>query len=277
MHNLIILYNPYYQADVIDTHLSLLNDNGKVAFGKIESKIKDMVNEQEEQLSQIYNSVSEESFLQLFLSDYSNLYVAKIIAVTSDDMSSIAPSYYAKNDFNVEQWFIISDIRELVRNDFELVRDRYLANFIAPNNHTFALYGNSYVYPLIVRQKEQINYFLDNDIKHYTDIYKTPEFLEIKNSLINYAFGKWAHYMHPDSMQNIISAEIEYQSNRQNPLYDFTSVAIKYSKTFEKEIYLFMQKLFELLGKRDSRVLEVEYSVQDSKRTIADIATKNQI
>ena len=42
MKNLIILYNPYYQDDVIEQHLKVLIENQKVAFGKVKSKLKNM-------------------------------------------------------------------------------------------------------------------------------------------------------------------------------------------------------------------------------------------
>ena len=41
MKNLLILYNPYYQANVIESHLEVLKSQGAVAFGKIRSKLKD--------------------------------------------------------------------------------------------------------------------------------------------------------------------------------------------------------------------------------------------
>ena len=35
MNNLLILFNPYYQSDVVEQHLKLLIENEKVAFGKV--------------------------------------------------------------------------------------------------------------------------------------------------------------------------------------------------------------------------------------------------
>lgn len=40
MINLLILYNPYYQERVIESHLEVLKSSGKVAFGKVRSKLK---------------------------------------------------------------------------------------------------------------------------------------------------------------------------------------------------------------------------------------------
>ncbi len=134
-----------------------------------------MINSHEAELEQIYESInssdSGDKYLQLFLTDYSNLFVAKVIAVTNEDMSEIAPEYYKEKRLDVEKWFIISDIRELVRNDFECVRDDYLANFTV-SGHTYAVYGNAYVYPLIIKTKQETRYFED-DGKCYPDDYKS--------------------------------------------------------------------------------------------------------
>jgi hypothetical protein len=274
MHNILILYNPYYQNDVIEQHLKILISNGKVAFGKIKSKRRDMINSHEAELEQIYESLnsndSDGKYLQLFLTDYSNLFVAKVIAVTDEDMSEIAPEYYKEKRLDVEKWFIISDIRELVRNDFECVRDDYLANFTV-SGHTYAVYGNAYVYPLIIKTKQETRYFED-DGKFYPEVYKSAEFLEIKRNLIRYCFGRsLINLMHPDSIENIISAEIEYLDNIANPLYDFSSVVVKYSKTMEQEIYAFVKVLMEQLAKIKPSILKIPYEVQGTSFTVSDI------
>ena len=287
MHNILILYNPYYQSDVIEQHLKILISKGKVAFGKIKSRRRDMINSHEAELEQIYESLNlsnqspktpnlapwsleGDKYLQLFLTDYSNLFVAKVVAVTSDDMSEIAPEYYKEKSLNVEKWFIISDIRELVRNDFECVRDDYLANFTA-SGHTYAVYGNAYVYPLIIKIKQETRYFEDES-KFYPDVYKSAEFLEIKRNLIRYCFGRsLINLMHPDSIENIISAEMEYLDNIANPLYDFSSVVVKYSKTMEQEIYAFVKVLMERLAKIKPSILKIPYEVQGTSFTVSDI------
>ncbi|GAA7675395.1 hypothetical protein HpMMM65_11240 [Helicobacter pylori] len=146
MNHLLILYNPYYQQDVIHQHLSVLQEKSQVGFGKIRSKLNDQ--EKQDSLEEIYKATNEENFLQLFLTDYANLFVAKVIKVSKDIDEGLIPSYYKEKNLEVEDFFVISDLRELVREDFSLLRDQFLANFIAPNNHTYAIYGNNYVYPL---------------------------------------------------------------------------------------------------------------------------------
>ena len=53
MNNLVILYNPYYQSDVIEQHVQVLINKEQVAFGKIRSKIKAVEHEFTDELNAI--------------------------------------------------------------------------------------------------------------------------------------------------------------------------------------------------------------------------------
>lgn len=100
MNNLLILYNPYYQDNVIKEHLQILHDKGQVAFAKVKSKINDQNNSFEKDLDEIYTSASKDSPLQLFLSDYANLFVAKVTKVSKSlDDENLLPSYYKEKNF----------------------------------------------------------------------------------------------------------------------------------------------------------------------------------
>ena len=275
MKNLIILYNPYYQNDVIDQHLKLLIKNGKVAFGKIKSKLKASDISNEIDIESFYQNINSKNYLQLFLTDYSSCFVAKVVQVTSEDLSFYAPSYYQDKRLDVEKWFLITDIREIVRDDFKTIRDDILANFTTPTfgNHTYAIYGNSYVYPLTVEMKEEKSYFdCDKDVKYYPDVFKSEQYLNIKQNLIKYSFGeKYINHLHPNSIDNIVSAELEYGENIGNPLYDMSTVVIKYSKTIEQEIYIFAKMLFKYLMEKNDKLMTVQYSVQARDYTLKDI------
>ncbi len=92
MNHLLILYNPYYQKDVIQQHLSVLQEKSQVGFGKIRSKLNDQ--EKHDSLEEIYKATNEKNFLQLFLTDYANLFAAKVIKVSKEIDESLIPSYY---------------------------------------------------------------------------------------------------------------------------------------------------------------------------------------
>ncbi len=64
MNHLLILYNPYYQQDVIQQHLSILQEKSRVGFGKIKSKLNDQ--EKQKSLEEIYKATNEEIFCSFF-------------------------------------------------------------------------------------------------------------------------------------------------------------------------------------------------------------------
>ncbi|MDU9701363.1 HP0729 family protein [Helicobacter pylori] len=272
MNHLLILYNPYYQQDVIQQHLSVLQEKSQVGFGKIRSKLNDQ--EKQDSLEEIYKAANEENFLQLFLTDYANLFAAKVIKVSKEIDESLIPSYYKEKNLEVEDFFIVSDLRELVREDFSLLRDQFLANFIAPNNHTYAIYRNNYVYPLPVRLKEERSYFL-GDEKHYLSVYKSKEYLTMQENFMRFVFGKRLFYLlHPDSINNIIHAELELLQSENDLLNDFTSIIVKYSKTLEYEIYLFAKQVLLKACKKDPSLYDLAYKVQGKSLTLKDFFTK---
>jgi len=278
MKNILILYNPYYQENVIEQHLEILKDRGAVAFGKLRSSLRDHESPNEDVLDEIYQGVSKETPMQLFLTDYHSIYVANVISVKTDKTILIkAPKYY--DELDVEKWFVFNDLRLLVDGDFQTIRDKILSNFLATNynNRTYALYGNPYVYPMQVTMKEEINYFLkdDENFKYYTNIFKSDLELETKASLINFTFGTEIFYSFASNTQdNIISAEIEYLQNKHNPLYDFSSLVVKYSKAVELELHRFMKIVFKYLTEKDDRLESLSYSIQGRDYILSDIQEK---
>ncbi len=261
MNHLLILCNPYYQQDVIQQHLSVFQEKSQVGSGKIRSKLNDQ--EKQDSLKEIYKATNEENFLQLFLTDYANLFAAKVIKVSKDIDEGLIPSYYKEKNLEVEDFFIIS-----------LLRDQFLANFIAPNNHTYAIYGNNYVYPLPVRLKEERSYFL-GDEKHYLSVYKSKEYLMMQENFMRFVFGKRLFYLlHPDNINNIIHAELELLQSENDLLNDFTSIIIKYSKTLEYEIYLFAKKVLLKACAKDPNLYDLTYKVQGKSLILEDFFTQ---
>lgn len=256
----------------IKQHLSILQEKSQVAFGKIKSKLNDQ--EKQNSLEEIYQSTNEENFLQLFLSDYANLFVAKVVKISKNVDESLIPSYYKEKNLEVEDFFIISDLRELVREDFSLLRDKFLANFITPNDHTYAIYGNNYTYSLPVRLKEECSYFL-GDEKHYLSVYKSKEYLAMQENFIRFVFGKRIFYLlHPDSISNIIHAELELLQSENDLLNDFTSIIVKYSKTLEYEIYAFAKKVLLKACMKDPSLYDLAYNVQGKSFILKDFFTQ---
>lgn len=218
---------------------------------------------------------SNSPFLQLFLTDYASLYVAKVIKIAENVDESIIPSYYKDKKLSVEGFFIIEDLRELVRDDFVSVRDKFLANFTTPDydNHTYALYGNAYVYPLIIEQKQHLAYF-ESDERHFLQLFKSAEFLHQKQVLADYTFGeRYLYAMNPDSFDNLIYAELEFHACKGDRLYDFSSVVLRYAKCFESECYLLVKRLISVLSQRDESVLSLTFTQMGKSFEVRSLLT----
>ena len=281
MDNLLILYNPYYEKRVIEKHVEILNRSpdplrARVAFGKVRSKLRDHDHPYTEYLQAIYARTNEEHPLQLFLTDYSDMYVARVVEATDEDRSDLAPSYYyyKEKNLDVETWYVLDDIRGIAHDDFRFVRDRVLSNFTTPNfeGRHYAIYGNRYVYPLVVEMDEPVDYFdYDFEDRHYfQEIFLSEQNQSVQRQLIHFRFGEELFFvMHPNSRDAVVAAELEYLEKKDDPLYDFSSVVIKYSKAFEREFYLFGKKFFGWLGER-SDLSDIEYEVQGRSYSFDD-------
>ena len=300
MTNLLILYNPYYQDTVIESHLEVLKQKGKVAFGKVRSKLKDTLGSQKSQSenpldlatikSELHSQKAQDkrAYLQLFLTDYANLYVAKVdeILDKSQAPNEIIPNYYQQKGLNVEEYFIITDLREIVRDDFATLRDKYLAGFCTPDfgGHTYAIYGNSYTYPLKITQKNEVDYFCDDfggqsrgeatkaNKKYFLNLFKSAEFLAMQENLAHFVFGANLLYaLHPNSFENLIYAELEFSANKGDVGYDFSGVVLRYAKAYEQECYGFVKSLVEFLALKNSEVLDIEYDDMNKTKKVGDL------
>ena len=228
------------------------------------------------------------AYLQLFLTDYANLYVAKVdeILDKSQAPSEIIPNYYQQKGLNVEEYFIITDLREIVRDDFATLRDKYLAGFCTPDfgGHTYAIYGNSYTYPLKITQKNEVDYFCDNadgqtnsdkpnaNKKYFLSLFKSAEFLAMQENLAHFVFGANLLYaLHPNSFENLIYAELEFSANKGDVGYDFSGVVLRYAKAYEQECRIFMKDFIATLAKNDKKLLEIDFDENGKTKKVGDL------
>ena len=282
MHNLVILYNPYYNQEVIEDHVRVLNSQtdvltAKVAFGKVRSSRRDYEHPFGNRVESLCAKISKDEPLQLFLTDFSSVYVCYVEEVREKLGDIQAPTYY--ENLEVDSWFIVSDIREVTRDNFEYVRDHLLVNFTTPNyaDHTFALYGNRYDYPLMVNQREEINYFenFEADERNFTRVFKSKQYSKVQDDLAHYVFGKQLIYkMHPDSLESLISAEVDYLEHKDDATFNFSSIVINYSKTFENESYFFLKKIFKKLLEHNPSLDKITYQVQGRTYSLKDYLTQ---
>lgn len=85
----------------------------------------------------------------------------------------------------------------------------------------------------------------------------------MQENFMRFVFGKRLFYLlHPDSINNIIHAELELLQSENDFLNDFTSIIVKYSKTLEYEIYTFAKKILLKACKKDPSLYDLDYEVQ---------------
>jgi hypothetical protein len=282
VNSLVILYNPYYNAEVIEDHVRILNEasdvtQAKVGFGKVRSKRRDYEHPYEDRVDTLCDAIAPDNPLQLFLTDFSSVYVCYVERIVRELGDVKAPKYYV--DLDVDRWFVVSDIRELARDDFGFVRDRFLSNLTTPNygGHTFTLYGNRYDYPLMVRMKDRIDYFegFTEGERHFTRVFKGSQYAQTQRDLIHFVFGKELFYrLHPDSAESLIAAEIDYREHMEDATHDFSAVAIHYGKVFENESYRFLKALFDRLLEHNPSLENVQYEVQGRRYRLRDYLTQ---
>lgn len=276
LKNLIVLYNPYYNPNTIKDHLDILIQDGIVAFGKVLSKLRTFNHPNQERLDHIYDGISKHSPLQLFLTDYDSMYVANVIDVVYETKIE-KPKYY--ENYEVEYWFIIDDMRLVVDKNFTEIRDTILTNFKTTGDYTstYTLYGNSYVYPLEITMKMPINYFekQDENYKFYNDIYRTKEQLKMKENIISFNYGEKRFYsLSPSTQENLINAELEYDLNKYTKQYDFSQVVMKYAKAVEQELWLYLRAIFETIINKDLNIGNYEYCINNRTYTLIDLLEK---
>ncbi|GAA7083318.1 hypothetical protein ID0203_03360 [Helicobacter pylori] len=97
----------------------------------------------------------------------------------------------------------------------------------------------------------------------------------MQENFMRFVFGKRLFYLlHPDSINNIIHAELELLQSENDLLNDFTSIIVKYSKTLEYEIYLFAKKILLKACAKDPNLYDLTYKVQEQSYTIKEFFTK---
>lgn len=97
----------------------------------------------------------------------------------------------------------------------------------------------------------------------------------MQENFMRFVFGKRLFYLlHPDSINNIIHAELELLQSENDLLNDFTSIIVKYSKTLEYEIYLFAKKVLLKACTKDSSLYDLDYKVQGKSLILEDFFTQ---
>lgn len=263
--HLVSVWNPTYATDALDAHLRVLleweakcvtgaadDDDAYVWWGKVKSSQRQQpMPHLREVLALDPTLITDNSDVEthLYLTDYRSLYVADVNCITAADPrtkdSQHVPAYYAAGSLNCDCWFMLRDIRLLVRDDLELVaaelaqlkNSRY-------NDRAVSLYGGMVDLPLIVSRSDARRFFHDveRDLLAEGRLWAAFDGEQggtgaMEATLRDNHFGPevWARF-NSSTRRFLASAETIFRNQRRDPAADLSGVMVGYAKALELEM-----------------------------------------
>jgi hypothetical protein len=274
--HLVSVWNPSYEADAMEQHLSVLLANagrhraGKgdeqdvyVWWGKIRSANRQQpmphladVLAIDAELGTDGETVAADREVHLYLTDYRSLYVAHVSEIVTDDMSDDdghVPTFYANGKFTCDCWFQLWDIRRLVANDtLGVVEELKKLRNTRYNDRPVSIYGGMVDLPLIVTRSDAARYFDPAVRAALTGGRFWCEFDAersgvgaIEKELRENLFGvdAWSG-LDPAARSFVASAEKVFRDHRADPAFDFSGVVVDFAKAFEVQVNGLLRRAF---------------------------------
>ena len=268
--HLVGVWNPSYEADAMDAHVSVLlrharasreqaedaGDDVYVWWGKLRSPYRQAplphlgeILALDEALAESEEDARE---LQLYLTDYRSLYVAHVGCITADEIRHskgerrYVPDYYYQLENPADCWFQLWDIRRLVVDDTPAViaELRKLRN-VHYNDQPVSLYGGMVNLPLIVTRPDGARWFdertraqLTGD-RHWVefDAERSAGTGAMQKELRENRFGTagWLG-LNAAARQFIASGEQLFRTHRDDPGFDLSTALVDYAKGVEVQV-----------------------------------------
>ena len=286
--HLVSVWNPSYEADAMDQHLSVLLANAArfrdqkcdeedvyVWWGKIRSSNRqqpmphlDDILAIDAELGEDGETVAADREVHLYLTDYRSLYVAHVAEISTDDQrddEGHVPAFYGQREFSFDCWFQLWDLRRLVANDTPgVVEELKQLRNTRYNDRPVSIYGGMVDLPLIVTRADGARWF-DRAVRAaLTDGRFWCEFDAersgvgaMERELRENLFGATAwNALDPAARSFIASAEKMFRDHRHDAAFDFSSVVIDYAKAFEVQVNSLLRRAM-VGAKRDVQVVDV--------------------
>lgn len=262
--HLVTVWNPAYSADALEAHLRVLldwdaratantADDVYVWWGKVRSS------QRQQSMPHLTDIIAlgadaesdpdDARETHLYLTDYRSLYVADITNISTTDPrtddAGHVPAYYAHSQLNCDCWFMLRDIRVLVRNDLEGVASELaLLRNTRYHDKPVSMYGGMVDLPLLVSRPDERCYFDDRERDHFTDGALWARFDAeqggvgaLEATLRDDHFGTRAwNALDASTRRFLAMAECTLRDNRRDPAADLSSVLVDYSKAIETQV-----------------------------------------
>lgn len=262
--HLVTVWNPSYAADALEAHLRVLldwdarataggDDDVYVWWGKVRSGQRQQPMPHLADILALGKDAdadpSESRETHLYLTDYRSLYVADISHITTtdprDNDATHVPSYYARSALNCDCWFMLRDIRVLVRNDLEgVAAELSLLRNTRYHDRPVSMYGGMVDLPLLVSRPDGRCYFDDRERELLTDGALWARFDAehggvgaLEAALRDDHFGARAwNALDASARRFLATAECTMREQRRDPAADLSSVLVGYGKAIEAQV-----------------------------------------
>ncbi|MBL0171939.1 MAG: hypothetical protein IPP90_14705 [Gemmatimonadaceae bacterium] len=266
--HLVTVWNPSYAADALEAHLRVLldwdaratagtgvggDDDVYVWWGKVRSGQRQQAMPHLADILALGHEAdadpSESRETHLYLTDYRSLYVADITHITTTDPrdrdAEHVPGYYARSNLNCDCWFMLGDIRALVRDDLEgVAAELALLRNTRYHDRPVSMYGGMVDLPLLVSRPDGRCYFDERERELLTDRALWARFDAeqggvgaLEATLRDDHLGPrvW-NALDASARRFLTMAERTMREDRRDPAADLSSVVVSYGKAIEVQV-----------------------------------------
>ena len=258
--HLVTVWNPAYATDPLEAHLRILldwdaragatnDDDVYVWWGKVKSGQRQQPMPHLGDVLALEGAAGDDAEVHLYLTDFRSLYVADVHMVTTtdprvDDHEHV-PAYYAKHELPCDCWFLLRDIRALVRDDLEGVT----AELAQLRNTRYAdrpvsIYGGMVDLPLLVSRPDGRRFFDESERALLANGQRWARFDAEQGGV-----GAWAATLRDDHLgdrawaaldvsarQFLATGERTLREHRRDLGADLSPVLVSYGKAIEVQV-----------------------------------------
>jgi hypothetical protein len=260
LRHLVAVWNPSYAANAMDEHLRVLRDWARrcsdetgaseddvyVWWGKVKSSNRQQPLANRTDVLGVADQL-EDGEIQLYLTDYSSLYVGELFEVIGDELPEFerehAPAYYRDDDLRCDFWFRLGDIRRLVVDDtLGVVEELKKLRNVHYNDRPVSIYGGMVNLPLVVTRPDGARFFALDERDALAGGRLWAEFdaelgsgiARTERELRENRFGEALWYsLEPAARIFIATGEKLYREHRTDPAFDFAPVLTSFAKAIE--------------------------------------------
>ncbi|HYW50916.1 MAG TPA: hypothetical protein VE861_09930 [Gemmatimonadaceae bacterium] len=256
--HLVTVWNPSYATNALQEHVAVLLDWARrpggdpqdvfVWWGKVKSAQRQAPMPHKHDVLAISPAEHDAREVHLYLTDYRSLYVAQVDCIEAADPRGTdpehVPAYYTEQELECDCWFMLCDIRLLVRDDLESVAAELMKlRNTRYGDRRVSLYGGMVDLPLIVTRDAPCDFFSDAEKALLTDGQPWAVFDAAQSGVgateatlrLDHFGDSWSLLEGP-ARRFVTTGESIMRHLRSDPAADLSPVAVSYGKALEVQL-----------------------------------------